>query len=308
MPLKFGLHPLSSYYAHNTKKRPPKPYITEATIRIEGGQLHKIAGWLLELIHQGGTFFDRGGELVRLSNGRIYPATAGWLLLYGTSLALFEKYDERKKENRPVDCPGQLAKSLCAMAGLWDLPQLTAVITAPVMTPSGRIIERDGYDPETGLYLDFPNPDTWPGIPDKPSDQAVEEAVKALWFAFKEFPFVNATSRGGCLAVLLTATSRRVLPTAPGFLIPAPAAGTGKTLLTLCLAALAGEDPEILPHAGGRNGAEETRKRLLSIARAGTGTIILDNISGSFESDALCAFLTASWAFRQWFQYLPRQR
>lgn len=259
-------------------------------IRIEGGDRPQIVSRLLELMRLDGSIFDRGGELVRLAGGRTYPVTTEWLQLYLGGLARFEKFDKRSDDWREIDCPKELAQAILSLSGLWDLPRLVAVITAPIATPRGRIIETDGYDEETGLYLDLGDFSGWKGVPEHPSDNVVRDAVDTLWYQVKDFPFKSPGDRGGCLAALLTATVRPALPTAPGTLIESPTAGSGKTLLARTTAQITGSDGEVMPKA---DTDEEMRKRLLALTRCNSPVIILDNISGAFASDTLCAFLTS---------------
>lgn len=261
------------------------------SIRIEGGELHNAVSRLLELMRLDMSVFDRGGELVRMAEGRIYPALPGWLALHATAVARFERFDKRSGEWRTIDCPPSLIKGLTDMPGLWGLPKLNGLITAPTMMLSGRIIELDGFDEESGLYLDFPDSAVWPKVPVSPSDTMVMNSVRALWHPFEDFPFVDAKSRGVHLAALLTIPIRQVLPTAPGIIYTAPIWGSGKTLLARCLAGLVGQEPAVMPAV---EEEDELRKRLLSVAREGSRTLLLDNISKTVQSDALCSLLTSS--------------
>ena len=121
------------------------------TIRIQGGELPQIVKRVLELMVLDGAVFDRGGELVRLADGRTYPVTADWLQLYLTGLARFEIFDKRPQKWRQIDCPKELARAILSMPGLWELPRLEGLITAPTITTDGRIIDTDGFDEKTGL-------------------------------------------------------------------------------------------------------------------------------------------------------------
>ncbi len=260
------------------------------SIRIEGGELPAICRKTLELMRIDGALFDRGGELVRMGGGALYGVTPNWFAAYASGVARFEKFDARKNDYKAVDCPAMVAHVILESAGEWGLPKLRGIITAPTMTPEGRVIDTDGYDAKSGLYLDFPDSDGWAGVPETPTDQDCAEAVEHLWRPFRDFPFVDAVARGGFLAAILTAVVRPLLPTAPGFGIFAPTAGSGKTLLAECLAALSGQDARVIPRA---DAEDEVRKRLLAAARGGSAVLLLDNLSGTVESESLCAFLTS---------------
>jgi len=184
-----------------------------------------------------------------------------------------------------------LAKSVLSQRGRYGVPMLRSVITAPVMRVDGTLLLDDGYDPATGLYHHRPAADPFPRVPMHPGNQEVLAALRTLWLPFREFPFVAPVDRGVFLAALLTAINRPALPTAPGFLLDAPAAGSGKTLLATCLALLAGEpSPSMIPPA---DTEEEWRKRITAFLRHGDRVMVLDNLVGNFSTATLCALLTA---------------
>lgn len=263
--------------------------------QIKGGELHILADKCLAVMCQDGRIYQRMGELVRVtdSDEEIFVVKPEWLVLYLNRLVHFTKWSAKAEAWVPVDCPDRLAKSICAMAGEWALSELRAIISAPLMTPDGRILQEDGYDPETHLILRFENADTWTPIPLHPTDGQVKEALEALWFPFAKFPFVSAVDRGVHLAALLTAVQRPVLPTAPAFGDDAPAAGSGKSLLAKCVSTLAGVSaPEMLPPIKEGN-EDEIRKRLFASAMHGDRVLVFDNVVGQMESPSLCAYLTA---------------
>ncbi len=260
------------------------------TVTLEGGELQTISGKLLSLMRLDGVVFARGTELARLTpTGEALPVTAEWLQWYLAGVARFEQWDGRAKTMKTVDCPLSLARSICALSGNWNLPTLEGVLTAPSMTATGRMIQEDGFDAGTGLYLHFPANDKWWTIPEHPDPQTVKRALAYLWKPFEGFPFVSPVDRGGFLAALLTALVRPLLPTAPGFLISAPVAGSGKTLLALCVAALTGVTAGV--SSAGRD-EDELEKRLLTELRFFSRCIIFDNLARPLESESLCAFLS----------------
>ena len=257
-------------------------------ILLEGGELHNVAEECLVVLRKIGCFFERGGELVEIANGKIFPVPPGRIAVVLTEAIRFERLDKRTERRRCVDCPDSLSRVLIDARAVWGLPTLSGVISAPVMAPSGRIVETPGHDPETGLFLsEFSG---WEAIPESPGPKDFRQAVELLWTPFQDFPFVSPEDRGACLAAILTAVIRPALPTAPGFLVEAPTAGTGKSLLSFALAALSGSEPAIIPRC---RDDDEIRKRLLALARGGVGCLLLDNLTGGVDSDSLCAYLTS---------------
>ena len=285
--LKDSKHPYIFSHAHGGQRYSLHRVIE--VIQIEGGDLHLIVERILALMRQDNVVYDRG-ELIRISSGQMYPVTPGWLSVYLNAMARFEKRDGRKKCLVPVDCPDGLSKKITELAGVWGLPRLNGLITAPTITPAGRIIEKNGYDSETGLYLEFPDGANWTPIQTRPSNDDVKNAVERFWLPFREFPFETPTDAGVHLATLLAAPVRQMLPQAPATYYGAPVAGTGKTLLANCASLLAGQEPTVYPPT---ESEEEMRKRLSLVTRAGLRAVIIDNVVGTLRSASLCTFLTS---------------
>jgi hypothetical protein len=214
----------------------------------------------------------------------------------------FESFRQTKEGDFvpvPKDAPEWLSRRIVNVSGEWGLPQLDAVVDAPTMDPkTGRIIAEDGFDEKSGLYMQLP--ENVEPIAEHVGEAEAREALKFLWRPFETFPFADAhaetngrTSRSVFLAAVLTAVVRRLLLTAPGFLFSATAAGSGKTLLGLCLVALmAADTPDVLGVAEGVD-ENELSKVLLAKAQNGAPALFLDNIAGTFKLAALCAFLTS---------------
>jgi hypothetical protein len=239
-----------------------------------------------------GTLYERNAEIVRVTGeGAIVPLSQAGILLELDRLVRWQKYT-KTGDITPCDCPRPVAEGVMAMAGKWGLPKLAAVTTAPLYHPRAeRIIERDGFDAETGILVVCPDLDEWPGVPTNPTMEHVKEALDTIWLPFREFPFCCALDRGVLLAGALTAMLRPAYATAPGVLIVASTAGSGKTLLAKCLSAIAGEEiPSVMT---GAEDDAEMRKRLVAVGRRGAAVIVLDNLTGYLDSDALCAWLTS---------------
>ena len=134
--------------------------------------------------------YQRGGELVRIARldsdttmsgvrrpagGLIItPVTPDWLLYELSRVARWAVPDD--EDERIIDPPMSVVRSLLALSGLWRLPVLRGLITAPTLRADGSLIERDGYDAQSGLYADFGGIE-YPPINPTPS---LEEARAAL--------------------------------------------------------------------------------------------------------------------------------
>lgn len=97
--------------------------------------------------------------------------------------------------------------------------------------------------------------------------------------------------------MLLTAVSRRQLPTAPLFGISSREAGTGKGALASLAAIMA--TGRRAPETPWPTNSDEQRKVITATLIGGAPMLILDNIVGDLDSTALCVLLTAeTWSDR----------
>jgi len=277
-------------YAHGGRRF--ALHIKRQKILLTAGERVRLVKESLHHMKLNGGHFVRGGEIVLVSaKGEVLPRSKDGILYDLDCVIRWEKYDGRSEMVVPCDCKPNIATGVLAAKGTWGLPELTGVATAPMLDPkTGRLIEIDGFDKKTGLLLIMGDMRTWPGVPEKPNADQVKTALDILWRPFSQFPFDNAVSRGVMLSSLLSLMIRPLLPTAPAHAYDAPVAGSGKTLLAKCLAALSGETAAILPYVS-KN--EEMRKRLLPVLRQNKRVVILDNVVGQLDSPALCGALTA---------------
>jgi len=204
------------------------------------------------------------------------------------------KWSERAKSNMPAMPPDRVAAQVLGRLE-WPLPYLEAVIETPTLRPDGSVLNSPGWDEATGLLYEPMPGTTWPDVPDHPTRAHVHEAVNALLDPVQDFPFVAPSDRTAYLAAVLSLVARHMIDgPVPLFAIRAPTPGTGKTLLGDVIG-LAGTG-RVPPAMTMTYETEEMRKRITSLAVAGTAVVLLDNLSGSLGSDALAAALTK----REW--------
>ena len=167
---------------------------------------------------------------------------------------------------------------------------LSGVVTAPTLRIDGSVVEKQGYDQKSGLFLSLK--DIFPKVPESPTREQAQEALARLKSILKNFPFESVASKSVILAGFLTAAIRRSLPAAPAIGVTAPTMGTGKSLLSDLIAIIAtGEAaiPTSLPFE-----EAEIEKRLLAMLMAGAPVLAIDNIESHVRSAALCTILTQS--------------
>ena len=260
-------------------------------LQLIAGETPRIADECLNLIRQHGHLYDFGyRQLVRIAENRIHVVNATWIADYIGRIVRFERFDLRAKDWRPADTPERLAKMICERAGERALPKLRAIVTAPTLRMDGTVLDRPGYDEQSGLlYL---SDEIEPcGVPLNPDKVQVLGALNALWHPFTAFPFADDVSRGAMLSALLSTVIRRSLPTCPGHIFDAPTMGSGKTLLARCIAVLGGHPPELSVPA---SEDEEARKSLFASLLEGAGCIIWDNVIQPIDGAAINNFLTAA--------------
>jgi hypothetical protein len=252
-----------------------------------------------------GGVYARGSMLVRpvrLRDGRdaagvrraagslvLLPADDDFLRLELTRLVHFQRFDKRSEEWVDVDAPPALARSLLAALPWQELPALTGIVETPTLRSDGSLLDRPGYDEQTGLLFD-PGGVVFPPIPLRPTREQAEAARDLLLDILKGFPFTDEASRSVAVAAFITGLVRRSLRSAPLFAFSAPKMASGKTLLASCVGYIAtGRAPAMMTQG---DDSESERKRLFALLLEGVPIIVIDNLERPLASDALCSILT----------------
>jgi hypothetical protein len=211
----------------------------------------------------------------------------------------------------PITLPDRAARMYLDMEGDWNLPPLTGVTTAPLLTDDGAILSCDGYHPPTGLWCAKVPTLT---VPENPTRDEAAAGLMTLRLAFQTFPFADSVRKSdqelgvpvvdlsrapgraesALIAGLLTAACRPSLWLAPGLMVNAPSvsgAGRGKGLLVRSICAIAfGIRPRAFTAGGERN---ELDKRLDGELVEANQVSFLDNVNGlTLNSDLLASVLT----------------
>ena len=232
----------------------------------------------------------------------VTEATAEWL-----RVALGEKVEFVKtkrdgngeRQHVPTDCPKDYASCLLSL-GIWpSVPRLTGIATSPMIRRDGSVIQTQGYDEPSGLYLALDG--AWPPVPQSPGRDDAVRALERLLEPFDEFQFDDGgLSRSALGALIITRVVRPLTRTAPLFYVTAPAAGSGKTLLADAVNVIAC-GLEIPKRAWPRN-EEEQRKTITASCLSGDAAIAFDNVPRGMRlaSPALDAAITSgTWQDRR---------
>ncbi len=224
----------------------------------------------------------------------VHPVEAAHLVELAGLAAIHERFDARGKEVAFVatDCPLRTCQSYLARGHWPELLPLRGFIEAPLIDPSGRIIDTPGYDTITGLFAAFAPIAGYRRPPEKPTRQDADKALSTLRSLFKTFPFASVQDESAMLAATVTGLLRRALPAAPMAAISAPAPGTGKTLLAEALALLVTSRRASVLSLGADDA--EFEKRLAGALLAADALLCIDNLERPLKGDLLCQVTTQS--------------
>jgi putative DNA primase/helicase len=272
-------------------------------IRIAAGEIERIVDEsedaLLDSDHclysQGGRIVHVILEKVKTSCGEVtdhhlHAARAAHLNEKFSSSA---RYLERNKNNKwvRVNPPSFVATTYLAR-GRWRLPPILGVVTAPTLRPDGSVLDRPGYDEDTGLFYD-PMGVVFEPVPRKPSRADALRAIGILKHPIRLFPFVEEMDRSVALSAVITTVIRRAMPVVPMHGFNAPVAGSGKSkLVNWATAVGTGHEAPVTGQRSGKFGVEELDKQLSTSMLCGSAAVSLDNLIEPLNSALLCQCLT----------------
>src|SRR6516162_9760263 len=285
----------------------PQPQRTgpRPIIQIIAGQLPRIVRETEDaLVTSGLPIFSRAGSLVQPVS-EIMPAAGGRKTVVARLRAFcpdsflgpvaesaeFQHYNRKRNAWVEIDPPLQLVRMVLVGERHWPFPRVAGIITTPTLRPDGSLLADPGYDPESELYLlpGFQLPD----IPEHPTMQDAQAALKTLTDALSEFSFKaekgeheRRLNRSLALSGLLTAQVRGSLPTAPVHLIVADTSGTGKSYYVDLVAVIA--TGRLCPVITALKNMEETEKRIGSVLLSGMPIVSLDNCTHDLSGELLC--------------------
>jgi hypothetical protein len=222
---------------------------------------------------------------------RIAPSSAAHLRELASKVACFDVVNPRTLRSIRDLPPAWLIETLMARKK-WCFPPIEGVVNVPTLCPDGSLLVTEGYDPDTGLYLDY-NGITFPTIEISPTREQAQQAVETLWEVFQDFPYLDQdTGFSATLAALLSCVCRySILGRIPMFAVRSStrASGKGKLIDALSLIALGRTAPRMAQTLD----EEEERKRLMTIALAGLPLLHIDNINHPLGSAPLDYALTS---------------
>lgn len=301
-----------------TEDQPPIPARRAAKVRIQVGELPEAADAIeAALIAHNAPIYQRGDYLCRVAlmdeavvRGKkerpqqlatLLPLDPEHLLDRVNRLIHFERWSDKKADYTRCHAPRAAVAALLARVGEWQFPVLSGVVNAPTLRPDGSLLDRPGYDPETGLLFEAHHVQ-FPAISEHPTRSQAEAALNfILQEVLVGFPFAEPSDRAAALSALLTALIRPALRTAPLHTFDAAQAGTGKSLLADAVALIAtGSTAKVMTFT---SDPEEMRKRVLAILLQGAAVVNLDNVEEPLQGAALCSVLTQATYTERFLQH-----
>jgi putative DNA primase/helicase len=293
-----------AYVEANIGAPEPKPPREKQIILYEAGKLAEIVQTAEQyLMWDNVEFYDRGGNLVRpiinesmafggrlLKTASLQPVDTPYLQKRLSDSIIWQKNARKKIHGAnvivqvPTDPPVTIAPIIKSDAGDWPFNKIAGVITAPTIRRDGSILFREGYDKKTKLLLVAPP--EMPRLIENPTHDDAIAASRRIAKLFAGFPFVDKASLAVAMSAFITPIVRAAITVAPLHAISAPTPGSGKSyLVDICIAAIKGNTAPATPIG---KTEDETEKRISGCMLQGDPIIVLDNVNGKLEGDALC--------------------
>ena len=190
-------------------------------VRIKGGDYSEVIDQAeAHLVAAEPHIFHRDQQLVYVAPGefeiagglkaiglRAFPFGVHNLMEAMGRSSDFRKFVVRSDDWRSIDCPEKVAQGYLTRVQQWRVPLLMGISTTPVLLPDGRIIEAEGYDRETGIFLDTQGVE-FPAIASNPTKDEAVAALKLHLELFRDFPFLAEVDRAVAVAQTLTLLAR----------------------------------------------------------------------------------------------------
>ena len=262
-------------------------------VRLEAGERTRVTDETIDALLGTGELYRLKDALVVPTNEGLSPVNSPLLSDLAERAARFEKWNE-KMGWVPTDLAGRYTGTILARLRAHDrfrIPDIVAISRAPFLREDGSLADQVGYDAASRVLL-IPHDGAERAVRRHLSIKDAREALRQLWEPFQYFPLESSDDRGALLALILLASTRCGLPIAPGAIIDATEAGSGKTLLARAVAHLTGSPAAQQPFS---DQEEELRKMLFSAARSGTPAVVFDNLprGGLISSTTLNLVITA---------------
>ena len=272
------------------------------TISLMSGGMSQAVEQTLLAMKSSGQYHNLGDTLVTVNGHLPTMLNEHGLAFRLGKFARFMKIKTVRGEqvDETIDPPDRLCRQILHIGRFErSLPTLLGIARGPFIRPTGTLRTRPGFDEETGVYGCFSEAD-FPVVPETPTHEDCVAAHDLVWSPFTELELDSNASRTSLLCAILTAPIRPAIDKAPVFASLSSDHGSGKTVVTEAIGALAtGVRPPIMPPLDGAS-EDEMRKRLTaSLIPPAAPVLVMDNLEGYLDSRVLASFATAPlWSDR----------
>ena len=267
--------------------------------------INVVAAAMKHLTDAGAKIFQRGGKLMRpvlepsfdsegepVKVASLIQLDEGALqLVLMQHLRWLRRTADGSKSVNPVHT--EVAPLILKARGAWPFRPVSGLITAPTLRPDGSLLDKEGYDPPTGLLLFNSIPVS---VKLKPSVVDGEGALALLKGLLVEVPFADidkmdrSPSRSVSLSLIISLAARGALETVPLHGYTSHDIGAGKSyVVTIGSYIVSGQKCAVL---GATRNSEELEKKIATSLMAGRQLISLDNVNGVLASDLLSQALS----------------
>lgn len=230
--------------------------------------------------------FAYGEALSRVDDGRMQLLDGSGLKFELNRCTTWLAQDDDKW--KPVSAPVNVVEDmLSARRRDVTVPTLKQVSIVPTFTQDGRLLNENGFDEESGIFLDL---QVSVDVPTQPTGAQVRSALRQLWTPISQFPFDGKSDKVHALAMMLEPYMRDMFGPTPLYFINKPAAGTGASLfIEASLFPTLGKwpDAQTPPRSD-----DEMKKTLTACFVDGLRCIYFDN-ANALNSSSFASVLTA---------------
>lgn len=227
-----------------------------------------------------------GEALARVDSGRLQLLDASSLKFELNRCTAWLAKDGDKWN--AVSAPGNVVEDmLSARRRDVTVPALKHVSIVPTFTSDGRLLNENGFDEASGIFLDL---HVSVDVPKEPTRQQVWSALRWLWTPISQFPFEDKSDKAHALAMILEPYMRDMFGPTPLYFINKPTPGTGASLfIESSLYPTLGEWPsaQTAPRSD-----DEMKKTLTACFIEGERCIFFDN-ANVLNSASFASALTA---------------
>lgn len=173
---------------------------------------------------------------------------------------------------KEIVCPDSILNAVPRMYGV-DWKPLSGIVEHPFINDRWELVEKTGYDPDTGLYAELHKKLKVKLIDPHKAYEYLKNEVLA------EFPFQTNLDLATTIGMFMTAIQRPYVAGdhgMPGYAIVSPKPSSGKTTLAQLLSYSIYNRP--VAATGWSDNDEELGKHLLAILREGHSCVLFDNI------------------------------